>query len=275
YRGDARRQLAGEAWQYWEPTLWKPNTDRHAALAVMQRLLQSGLLEEEASKRMSWTDAEEASQRALVIDLEVSLAPSHAESGSIEAEIDALVDYYNPSTYRIYNEPGTRPLPAETDPRFKKLWLRGFEAVPILLKHLNDRRFTRTYSHIGRFHPSYPYRISHVVADLLTGLAGSEAAVGAHEKERGSGKDINPAKAEQWWKQARAIGEERYLLRHLLPAKNSEEARVNDHNAVLIAARYPRHLPALYREILHHYPHAQSGQLAQLLQESQRNSGNF
>jgi len=57
-------------------------------------------------------------------------------------------------------------------------------------------------------------------------------------------------------------------LTHLLPKKDSINASPNTHNAVLIALKYPRYLPELYREALDRYPHAQNWDLAQLLQRS-------
>ncbi|MCW3097883.1 MAG: tolB [Chthonomonadaceae bacterium] len=249
YRGDARRDLAVEAWQYWNKVLVKPDTDRKIALSSLQILAQTEFLQGDAGRR------------ALLKDLEATLAPTRAAAGSIGAEIDALVDCQD----RTQGVPSKL---SEADLRFRKLWLRGFEAVPVLLKYTEDRRLTRMESlGMGRA-SSYIIPVGEVVARLLAGLAGSEAAVGFEMQEKFVGMRANRAKAEHWWKQASALGEETYLIRHVLPDKNSEQSWPNSHNAVLIAARYPKHLPELYREMLNRYPHAVSWQIADLLQES-------
>jgi len=256
YRGDARHDFAATAWRYWEQTLVQPDTDRRNALPWMRLLAETEFLKRDADKHR------------LVADLEATLAPGQAPPGSIESEIDALVDYYVEGPYAGAVGYAARPELSEADPRFRKLWLRGFEAVPTLLKHTEDRRLTRTYNRGINTSPPYIVRIASVVADLLVGLAAGSEPFGLHWLPEWIGPRVDCLKAERWWEQASAIGEEHYLLTHVLPEKDSKDVAPNAHNAVLIALKYPRYLPEIYQEALDRYPHAQNWVLAQLLQQS-------
>jgi hypothetical protein len=255
YRGDARRGLAEVAWKYWEQTLVQPDTDRRISLSALSRLAQTDLLNGMGAKRV------------FLKDLEASLAPGQGAPGSIEAEIDSLVDYYENNVDHAHGFTN-RPELSKAYPAYRKLWLQGFEAVPVLLKHTEDRRLTRMYQPGIMNSDPYFIRISEIVADLLAGLAGSAEAVGIQWRYPWPGPRADRAKAELWWKQASAIGEEAYLLKHVLPSRNSPGSWPNPNNAVLIAVRYPQQLPALYREALSRYPNAQNWQLMELVQES-------
>ena len=61
------------------------------------------------------------------------------------------------------------------------------------------------------------------------------------------------------------VGEEAYLLKHVLPAPDAaeEDRRINTHQLHLILARYPKHVPDLYRTVLDKRPELDSGRLAE------------
>jgi hypothetical protein len=110
-----------------------------------------------------------------------------------------------------------------------------------------------------------------VVGDLLEGLAGEELMRGAEGEDVGGGwlrrqqgYPITVAAASQWWKKAQKIGEETYLLNHVLPpeGKKGEPGEISQHLITVILAKYPKHIPALYRIVLDKRPELDSSILA-------------
>jgi hypothetical protein len=107
---------------------------------------------------------------------------------------------------------------------------------------------------------SWHLRVRDVVGDLLEGLAADELMRGANGENVGrgwlrrqQGYPIAVAAASQWWERARKAGEERYLLDHILPAKKtnqSDHGQVSTHLLNVILAKYPKHVPSLYRTVL-------------------------
>src|SRR5262249_40848469 len=66
----------------------------------------------------------------------------------------------------------------------------------------------------------------------------------------------------KWWEKARAVGEEAYFLEHVLPA-DPQEQWPEEFILCAIAAKYPKHLPKIYRTILDERPRMQSWPLAE------------
>jgi hypothetical protein len=219
--------------------------------------LQTPYSQDTSRRSIGGIDAVQPFDRVLVSDLEATLVPSVAMPGSIEAEVDGLVDC-DDNLDRLAFWRGNL---ARQDPFFRKLWLRGFEAVPVLLRHLEDRRLTRaiTGGDIGMSIPRHRH-IGEVMWNLLVGLIGN-----APPKDK---RPTNRTQVEQWWKEASAIGEEAYLLKSVLPREDKEYEWLNEHALVLIAVRYPHHLPALYQTYYTQYHQVHMQWVDRLLHES-------
>ncbi len=256
YRRDARRDFATIAYDYWWYQISEPSSDRSSVLASMRTVLASGLY------------SPEHKDTGLLNDLEASLKPSTAPPGSIEAEIDALVDFHDKGYGRADVWSLSRQLPRVADPRYSKLWLRGFDAVPALMRHLDDPRLTRYYNPGEMNGVDYVVRVGQVVSCIVSGLANGTEAIGITGSPEHYEVKTTLAGTERWWKAASVLGEEKYLLQNVLPEKDDSNETVNVHNAVLIAVKYPFDLPEVYRAMITRFPHSRKWTLAQLIKES-------
>lgn len=235
-------QLAHEAWMFW---IWNQNspTVDWAKLAPQLRVILN-----REPKGFAPQHAE------FVRFMELALKPSSAKPGSVDALLD---DFIRASTRTVLlrepNADATFALMASLreDPRYIKINLLGFDAVPALLAHLEDDRLTRIRVH-GEIDaiPGYQCRIRHIVSDLLEELAVADLG---RESRRGENHFVDKAKAEAWWKEARELGEEAYCLRHVVGA-SPDAGGTHQLMLDIIAKKYPRHLPALYRKILDERP---------------------
>jgi hypothetical protein len=245
-----RNQLVQLAWYYWEEHLTQPKLDRAPIAKRLKDLIQ----------RDKKLDTEP--NRALLKSLDLALLPSKAKPGSIEALIDDLVDYEsNTGTVGLF----------EPEDRYWRVAKLGFEAVPTLIQHLDDDRLTRAMMMGFNNFRSWNLRVRDVLGDLLEGLAAEELTRGTEGEDVGGGwlrrqqgYRITAAAAEKWWKKAQNVGEEAYLLSHVLPAlaKEGEPGHISPHLLNLILAKYPKHIPSLYRKVLDERPELDSWLLA-------------
>jgi hypothetical protein len=250
---DARKQLTEGAWHYWEGHLTEPKADRAPVAKRLKEVLQKD------------KSLDNEYRRALLKSLDLALAPSKAKPGSVEELIDDLVDYTaNTGTLGVF----------EPEERYFRIAKLGFDAVPALIEHLNDDRLTRAMMRGFNNFPSWHLRVGNVVGDLLEGLAGEPLMrgtdtedVGADWLRRQQGYSIKVNAAKKWWEKARKVGEEAYLLDHVLPPKSEqkEQAWANQQQLHLIQSKYPKHLPSLYRTVLDKRPDIYSHPLAEAL----------
>jgi hypothetical protein len=195
-----------------------------------------------------------APARELIKSVEASLAQSTAKPGSVERLIDDLTDMCR--TGLGYGD---------EEPRYARLAGRGFGAVPALIDHLDDRRLTRTAQLGFNNFPPRHTQVRHVVSDLLQELAGAD--VGRDWLGRQRGEVVDKADALAWWETARKEGEEKYLVRNVLPPGETV-GWPSTLMLELIAKKYPQHLPKLYRTILADRPKIQSWPVAKAIAES-------
>ena len=225
--------------------LMRPGSDWPAAARAMDKIIATTpALADEPRKH-------------LLEMLRLALAPSRAKPGSVEAEIDALVECTKPgSVFEGLSEP---------DPHYAKLLRRGFEAVPALLDHLDDQRLTRSIMAGFNNFPTMPRGVGEIVADLLQAIAGEELSRGWLERQLGQG--IDKTTVEKWWAKAQRVGEEAYVRAHVLPRGKKAQDPEPAHLAI-IETRYPKHLPELYGEVLTRRPEVQSWSLTEAIGRS-------
>jgi hypothetical protein len=233
-----RDQLRRLAWFYWLDQLTQPAIDRAPVAKRLKDLMRQD------------QELDTETNRALLKSLDLALVPSKARPGSIEELIDNLVDYgATTGTIGIFS-------PEE---RYWRIAALGFDAVPSLIEHLDDDRLTRAIMQGFNNFPPWNLRVGDVVSDLLEGLAGHD--IGRNWLRRQQGYGVEKAEAAKWWAAAGKVGEEAYLLGHVLPADTKEEDRqadVSAHLVYVIREKYPRHLPTLYRTVLNQRPQLDS-----------------
>jgi hypothetical protein len=232
-----RQKLIRMAWGYWETQLTAPKVDRAPVAKRLKELIgRDESLNTEGN-------------RALLKSLDLALVPSKAKPGSVEALIDALVDFTGhpdgPENFQI-------------DDCYWRVAGLGFDAVPALIEHLDDDRLTRdTMQGFNNFQ-SWKLRVGDVVSDLLEDLAGDD--IDRDWLRRVQGYRLEKAKAKKWYDEARKVGEETYLVSHVLPPADREgdRAQVSVHHLRVLVAKYPKQVVVLYRTILEKRPKVDS-----------------
>ena len=216
------------AWYQNLRALIETKTDRGSIVKLLKDILQKDkTLDTQAN-------------RAIIKSVELSLVPSKAKPGSVEALIDDLVD----STVDFDTVSMT------SDDRFLRVAKRGFEAVPALINHLDDDRLTRSKRELqppSSFADTIPenLRVADLAGYLLDGLAGEKF-------ERGKDHRVPKADAGKWWDAARKVGEEAYTLKRVFTDAN-ENNFASDYYPLqlcIIKTKYSNHLPDLYRTAL-------------------------
>jgi hypothetical protein len=238
-----RGALHTVAWDYLNDQLIEPGTDW---MAIYKRL--SALLAADEDLR---TDK----NRALVASLEAALVPSKARPGTIAAQIDGLIDarFISPINDYLKEEDSL------DDPRVTGLIERGFDAVPDLIEHLDDRRLTRYREFFltpGVPAPPHHCRVGDLAGTILERLS-------QRHVPRGSTK----ARARAWWAEAKSKGEEAYLVAHVCPRDPGDPGYVYDLVRV-IARKYPRQLARMYRKILDGSLDLSSQEVAKTIRDS-------
>jgi hypothetical protein len=202
-------------------------------------------------------DLNTAANRAFLESVESALVPSTAKPGTVERLIDDLTEMSDPDREKT-----------EVDLHYSRLATLGFAAVPALLEHLADDRLTRRLQMFGaggsgpgpHIPPrSFHLKVGDVVSKLLRALAGM--ALGTIWDGR-----VKKADALAWWDEARKMGEEAYLMKHILPAGKS--VWPNSHLLDILTAKYSQHLPIVYKTILEERPEISSFDVAEAIAKS-------
>lgn len=252
------QQLADAAWAFRVAQLTDSTIDRSQVAGPMKQLLNTN------------PHLDTKYHRRLVQSLELALVPNTSKPGTAEAAIDALVDLStNTGSMQDYT----------TDERYARIVRMGFDAVPALITHLDDDRLTRAVMQGFNNFPTWHLRVGDVVGDLVEGLAAEELARGEGDDDVGGGwlrrqqgYPVKKAAVEAWWAKARTEGEESYLLARVLPAagkrKAGEQIYVRPHLLTILSAKYPQHIPALYRKVLQERPEVGSWELATAVRDS-------
>ena len=162
--------LWGIAWSYWDSQVIEAGSDRGLLLRRLKALYE----EDPRFQTLA--------RKYLLEHLELTVAPLKAKPGTPEALIDALTEY---------NGAGESFVP---DGPYLSLVELGFDAVPALIEHLQDPRFTRRET--GMFNNFRPYRVrvGHLVSGILDGLADGELEVWGLR-----GDMADPEVALRWW----------------------------------------------------------------------------
>jgi hypothetical protein len=160
--------------------------------------------------------------------------------------IEALIDGLTESRHKV---DFSFLLPRDPPDPYDRVLERGFDAVPALIAHLDDRRLTRGAQLLG-FNNAwglYTYRVGDQCQSILDGMSGGETKVDA--------EDPTPAelrkKATVWFDSVQKLGEERWAVDNAIPEGS---VLLNEFALRVVRAKYPRHLPRLYRAVLNDRP---------------------
>jgi hypothetical protein len=223
---DPERTLARHAVGYWQKQLPDPAVDRAKVarrLALIRRAEPTAFTKEGDE---------------FYAHLLLSLRPSEAKPGTVEADIDELLDVAG------WREVAWLP----DDARHYAVVSRGFDAVPTLIDHLSDARLTRSArsSLFNRWWSRHD-RIKNFASDILVGLLHDG------EAKTDAGGVVSAKDAKRWWAAARKTGEEAFAVARVLTAKG-DPWRPNPHLLLLIERKYPERLPQVFRAVLADHP---------------------
>ncbi len=234
-------QLRHMAWNYWEDQL----TDRTRGRKIVVQYLKM-LVEEDESPLT-------ARRGYILSGAEATIEPRRSKPGSAESLIDDLTDYWKDYSERNrWNRAaGSRNFAGQE--AYWKLVDLGFDAVPALIEHLNDDRFSRAMSE-GAFNNfrNYNLTVGHLASMILFDLSARKVDEGYWALR---GDRIDPDKARKWFAEAEKIGEEKWLLDHSVPKDDggsivNQRGRPENQIVRVIGIKYPQKLPPIYRAIL-------------------------
>ena len=222
-----RNELASMAWRYWIDAFVYKGADRVKVanhLSLLLRVLP---------------DYSDEYSTGFIAALKRPVKLAHISGDKAERLLDRLV-VCEPSDLEEDAKNSVAPSPYYYSEYYKELWKLGFDAVPTLIKHLDDDRLTRSkYSVHGMggnaTYVPFMYRVSGIVADILFNLSGLE--------------ELNQKDVEAWWKKAQEVGEEESLRQGVLYVKDGKMTS-NPHILHLIAWKYPERLAELYETML-------------------------
>lgn len=180
----------------------------------------------------------------LLRHLELTIAPRRSKPGTDEALIDDLVDYWHDNDDRT-SDSGREA--------YWKLVERGFDAVPALLDHLDDERYT--YALVEGFSDLIirPVRVGDLAGEIIYRLAGGKVEGEFHPAHQ-RGVWLDPKHARAWWNAAKQVNEEKWVLDRIGPVAgpgaDDAQLRYNENMLRLLGAKYPDRLRELYLAVL-------------------------
>jgi hypothetical protein len=250
-----RTQLRRLAWAFWNERLLDSTADYWP---TAYRQLHTLLTDE--------SELDTPENRHVVTSLEAALAPRTARPGSIEALVDDLI---NARSAHI------------SEPCVARILDLGFDAVPVLLNHLDDDRLTR-YHWVPEFgvdvgfsgvemdrDSGYQYRVRDMASTLLQ-YFGGESSFG-WLSERTDPVEVK-RRVQGWWPEVRQQGEEAWLVAHVLPPpRKVDPGRSEGPDVVytrLLVKKYPQRIPEIYRELLDKHPFVYSEPLLAAIHDS-------
>lgn len=229
-----RAALARMAWNYWCNHFATEAGDRRPIAERMRMLGASGY------------GLDTAMHRNIIADMDATLKPGTADKNSLEAVIDQLVELKG-------NRGDWLATGFDDDvriggPLFRKIIHSGLDAVPTLLRHLDDFRLTRTLAN-DRTNYYWNVRVADVVAARLRQLVGPELRYDSLKRE-GRGVLVDKRQVEAWAAGLKGINERQFLLDNSFAFRHhyDKEKTANAHMLQMLAARYPDDFVRLWHE---------------------------
>jgi hypothetical protein len=229
------------AWTHWGNQLTEKGSDRAAIHGRM-----ADLLNREPALQT-------APRKALLEALGAALKPSTAAPGTAERLLDDLVEV----DALFFDQRGAVGVPAP----IVELSKRGWEAMPAILAHLDDRRLTRSLVRPWDGSATYIPQVGELASSLVREFAGDESL---DWKQTPDGRFLRPEPVRDWWRRAEAAGEEKYLVEHVIP-RLPRSTMPYEAMIARLAVKYPARLPEVYRRALAERPDINSWALVSAL----------
>jgi hypothetical protein len=240
----AQSALAYMAWGHWGNELTKSNTDRAAIAGRMKQLLEA-----EPNLKTKWTEI-------FFRQLQETVKPSLAKPGSPQALVDDLT---NITTQHRWDEYSHKP-----NDRQVRLLEQGFDAIPVLIEHLDDERLTRAFDLGFNNSPPHFRLVREFVSDVIVYFADENLFQG---RARGAYELVEKPSAEKWWANAQKKGEKTYLLENVFP-KKAGRTLPNPYMVLVLGKKYPNDLAKLYENVLKEKPQIDTDVIADAISKS-------
>lgn len=176
----------------------------------------------------------------LLTALTASVNHPKAKPDSLEALID---DYLLSGKTHGAMSFGDKPHPSR-----KELVLRGFKAIPTLIKHLDDKRMTNHLMQGFNNFSSYPMTADLVINNYIQSFANDE--MGSNWLDRQKGYTSKNEAVLAWWTKASAMGEREYVKRYTIREGEEKKIYLSEDLLTISEARYPELIPQFYVDIL-------------------------
>lgn len=187
--------------------------------------------------------------------LAANVAHQQPPEGSIERIVD---DYLMSAAPRGYLGWHIRDNPAAF-----RLVIRGFDAIPALIKERHSKRFTNHVMWALRNESSWPMNAGQVIDSYLSEFACDDLGIDWLSRIKGFG--ANDELVNKWWKEASALGEETYVKKHAVAigdvideedVAGAPETQKLRHGSlsgplfILAVEKYPHLLPDIYLQVI-------------------------
>ena len=208
-------ELQNRAFKYWSNVAWTQPAKRGKLLSLLTRFPSLDGI------------ALTKGQQLFLSDLRLTMTPDKPTT-QVDRDLDGLLFARDELTSNCWI-----PL-VDPDPIQKKLWLEGFDAVPDLIRHVDDRRLTTMLNGSDAIEPLW--MDSHCVT------LGAQATMFL---DLLSGQFFNTrTQAEAWWNGVKDNSEKAYLERQLANVKSDESLSVNaKYWAAIYEAKFDRRSP--------------------------------
>ncbi len=206
------------AWEKYTYSLVEKHTNRSHAYSMLKKICDD-----------DWHY--QVDETELIVDLERTLCKTNADLEGIERYITKLCD-------EDANFGWTADLTGSPT-AYDEICHLGFDAVPILIAHLNDTRLTKsTFLTLGT--GIQIVRVGEVCSNILHELSDSE-----YNPEYDASPEKRQRLAALWFANAKKIGEEKWASTRAVQMQMSNPTLLR-----LLAAKYPKRLIEIYREFL-------------------------
>jgi|GEM_PF-1472545 len=221
---------------------------------MLARSCLAAALNEITSSKPDFPKIKQRVVRLLADQPKLKSEATHGVLGSLEASV-AHKPPADGTNERIVEEyllgggtQGALCWPGAFTPAERAIILKGFKAVPALLKERHSIRFTNHLMQGFNNFVSYPMSAGQVVDAYLQRLANNEFEPNWLDRQKGFVADDDAVMA--WWKSASALGEEAYVQKNTVVLDKDGNASLNYELLLLARERYPALLPDFYRTIL-------------------------
>jgi hypothetical protein len=164
---------------------------------------------------------------AVLALLAVTALPPTAKPGGVEKLIDLLIDLK-----------GFRDTHFDLEEPVDDLIRLGFDAVPVLLEHLDDERPTSGFAPVMNNFRGYRYQVKHYVRDVLNIYI--DAGEGWFQRLRGD--ELKKEDAAKWWAEAKKLGEEKFLVQNITGDDHNGKV-IRRHLLYVLEVKHPERLP--------------------------------